>query len=220
MKKSKISDLRYFDELKEYTEEIETPRFLKNIQLSTEIIDSHFHLETYSMKSKTRGVLFLVNNISFSHLEFRKGADEDRVNLITLFRKFGFIVYYFENLSAHKFNDFVQILIKSDVLKTADCLVFGVLTHGDEENHAYFSDGGIIHVEDILFKFNNRDCPYLKDKPKIFLFPFCRGQYADVGIYVNYRKAETDSSEKQINAPKMTDMLICYGSVPGKKSFG
>lgn len=198
---------------------IETPGFLKNIQLSTGIINEHFPLETYSMKSRNRGVLFLVNNINFPNLKTRKGADQDRVNLITLFRKFGFIIYYFENLRAHKFNDFVKILIKSDVLKTADCLVFGVLTHGDEENSAYFSDEGIINVEDILFKFNNRDCPYLKDKPKIFLFPFCRGSEADLGINVSYRKAERDSIERQTNIPKMTDMLICYGSVPGKKSL-
>lgn len=168
------------------------------------------------MKSKNRGVLFLVNNIDFHTNTKRRGADRDRVNLITLFRAFGFIIYYYENLRTDTFNDLVKILVKSDVLKTADCLVFGVLTHGDEENYAVFSDEGRMHVEDILHKFNNRDCPHLKDKPKIFLFPFCRGSKSDLGVNINYRKAERDSMER-LTVPKMSDMLICYGSVPGKK---
>lgn len=170
------------------------------------------------MKSKNRGVLFLVNNIIFSTDSERKGADKDRVNLVTLFRAFGFIIYYYENLRTDTFNDLVKILVNSEVLKTADCLVFGILTHGDEQNYAVFSDGGRMDVEDILHKFNNRDCPSLKDKPKIFLFPFCRGISSDLGVNykLNYRKAERDSKER-LTVAKMSDMLICYGSVPGKK---
>lgn len=187
------------------------------METSLTIMDHHL-LHTYSMKSRNRGVLFLVNNIDFLTQKKRNGAESDRVNLVTLFRALNFIIYYYENLGSRKFNDFVNILIKSDVLLNADCLVFGILTHGDEENYAVFVDEARIHVEDILFRFNNRDCPSLRDKPKIFLFPFCRGTKSDLGVS-KFRTAERDSMEAQLSIPKMSDMLICYGSVPGKIFF-
>lgn len=211
----KKKDKRFTDELDEYKKNIETPEFLKNIKMSSKIMN-HYLLDTYSMKSKTRGVLFLINNIDFLTLSKRKGAESDRVNLVTLFRAFGFVIYYYENVRSNQFNELLNILIKSEVLKNADCLVFGILTHGDEENYAVFTDEGRIYVEDILFRFNNRDCPSLKDKPKIFLFPFCRGSKSDLGVSKNYRAAERDSSEQWI-VPKTADTLICYGSVPGTK---
>ena len=73
------------------------------IEPTFEVIKSdkfHGGLEdTYSMRSKQRGVFFLVNNIHFGdESDTRQGAHVDRDDLITLFRGMGFIVFYYEDL--------------------------------------------------------------------------------------------------------------------------
>lgn len=56
---------------------------------------------TYSMKSRNRGVLFLVNIINFKQKpkERRNGGDMDRDNLISLFRQMGFQIFYNEDIT-------------------------------------------------------------------------------------------------------------------------
>lgn len=157
-------------------------------------------VSTYPMKSKTRGVLFLVNIINFEASDKRRnGADADRDNLVALFRGMGFKIFYYENLKrdvsvrhthfkkrshvAHsQFNsqEFVKLvdqLVVSSHLRTTDCLVFGLLTHGERDYISFnveFSDLHKMDVEDILAKFSNKNCDRLMGKPKIFIFPFCR----------------------------------------------
>lgn len=55
----------------------------------------------YSMRSKNRGVLFLVNIIDIQNKpdKYRNGAMWDKIKLITLFREFGFKIFYYENLT-------------------------------------------------------------------------------------------------------------------------
>lgn len=79
---------------------------------------------TYSMKSKNRGVLFLVNIIEVNGQpkQYRNGAEIDKANLIKLFREFGFIVFYYENLTLQEFRHLVDELIKSNYLRKTDCL--------------------------------------------------------------------------------------------------
>jgi hypothetical protein len=56
-------------------------------------------LPVYSMRSKNRGVFFLVNIINFVKKSPRNGADVDRDNLITLFRGLGYTIFYYEDLT-------------------------------------------------------------------------------------------------------------------------
>lgn len=55
----------------------------------------------YPMKSKNRGVLFLVNIIEIQNQpdKYRNGAILDKQKLITLFRQFGFKIFYYENIT-------------------------------------------------------------------------------------------------------------------------
>lgn len=56
---------------------------------------------TYPMMSKNRGVLFFVNIIEIQHRadKYRHGAELDKMKLITLFREFGFKIFYYENVT-------------------------------------------------------------------------------------------------------------------------
>lgn len=77
------------------------------------------------------------------------------------------------------FQQFFSLLNKfvtSPFIRGIDCLVFGLLSHGDEHfgrTTVEFYDGSA-EVNDILSKFSNAECLKLVGKPKIFLFPFCR----------------------------------------------
>lgn len=56
-----------------------------------------------------------------------------------------------------------------------------VLSHG--ENGAIIcTNGEKIQIEDILTKFNNKEAPPLKGKPKFFIFQSCRGLNIDPGV--------------------------------------
>lgn len=61
---------------------------------------THKTLATYDMRSRHRGVFFLVNIINFHNKEPRNGASVDRDNLITLFRGMEFKIFYNEDITS------------------------------------------------------------------------------------------------------------------------
>lgn len=191
-------------ELKEYTQTLQS-RHNYTVQKSSKFhgFDSGSKVSTYSMRSTDRGVLFLVNIVHFDqHAKLRNGADADRDNLIALFREMGFKIFYYENLKrdvslltrrteskwifddffclTNSFQEFIKLvdqLVVSSHLRSTDCLIFGLLTHGEREYASFnveFSDLQKMDVEDILSKFSNSNCDRMVGKPKIFIFPFCR----------------------------------------------
>lgn len=88
-------------------------------------------IETYPMRSKHRGVLFLVNIIDFKEKDKRRnGAEADKHRLLDLFDQMGFKLFYYENINAEQFSGLIKQLSSSNNLRTTDCLVFGLLTHG------------------------------------------------------------------------------------------
>lgn len=68
-------------------------------------------VSTYEMKSRNRGVLFLVNIINFRNKgeRIRNGAHVDRDNLIELFRQMGFKVFYYEDIT-HRVSNWTLLL--------------------------------------------------------------------------------------------------------------
>lgn len=52
----------------------------------------------YPMNSKNRGIFIMINNVNFANNRYRNGALVDRDNLIHLFRKMKFKVFYYEDL--------------------------------------------------------------------------------------------------------------------------
>lgn len=220
-------------ELKEYKEDLENEDTAngneptKNIvTLATEIKThnkDNIPLETYNMTSNCRGVLFLVNIIEFQDFDRRRnGADVDKKNLISLFRQMGFQIFYYENLFREQFDLLLNQFSRSNFLRRPDCLVFALLTHGSMNGHsayAEFSDGGSYKVEDIIQFFSNTNCMFLIGKPKIFLFPFCRGNKPDRELNITViekREVQYDGYVPVTKRyPSFSDILICYATVPG-----
>lgn len=197
------------------------------------VIGSHSKLGTYNMKSRVRGVLFFVNIINFANnfKKRRNGAENDHANLVTLFRELGYIIFYYEDLTKLQFECLLKDLIESKYLKGVDSFVMCLQSHGDmkdvfgnsstsESGHTLveFTDGETLGIEAIIKSFSNHACESLANKPKVFFFPFCRGETSDTAKPLKMngerRRIETDGWLKA-EVPTFSDILICYATLPG-----
>uniref|UniRef100_A0A2M4AQU3 Putative caspase-1 n=1 Tax=Anopheles triannulatus TaxID=58253 RepID=A0A2M4AQU3_9DIPT len=179
---------------------------------------------SYSMKSRNRGVAFIVNVIDFVknvHPK-RNGADIDGRNLISIFQQLGFVVFYYENITKSDLDDLLVQLKESEYL-SCDCFAFYILSHGDHKkgsDYIFLHDNSILLVEDLLTEFNTVNCAKLIRKPKLFFISTCRGVQPDLGSYRLSSNTERDGMidpKKPLptNIATYCDMLVCYATVPG-----
>lgn len=170
------------------------------------------------MRSSKRGVFVFVNIINFkSGKGTRGGAESDRENLITLFRELNYAVYYYEDLVRDEFFNLINELKTSDILKGVDSFFMCVQTHGDilrGLTYMEFADGLTETTERVISSFSNVECKNLIGKPKVFFFPFCRGNESDLAKKHTF--VETDGMPNSV--PTYSDILVCYGTVPGFKT--
>ena len=54
------------------------------------------------------------------------------------------------------------------------CCLVTLMSHG-EKGFIKMEDGEKVSLEDIFEMFNNKNCPALQEKPKIFIIQACRG---------------------------------------------
>lgn len=187
-------------------------------------IQKHPSIETYPMETKdTRGVFFMVNMIDFLLEDRRDGAEEDSHSLLHLFKEMGFKLFSYTNLSHDGFFKILGELLKSEYTKNTECFVMALMTHGNMEEYVEriaFSDGSIVKVKDIEDYFCNHVCPNLVNKPKIFLFPFCRGDISERGVPNS--KIQTDHisyrGNRANNISMLSDLIVCYATSQGFKS--
>ncbi|XP_054735283.1 caspase Dronc-like [Anastrepha obliqua] len=177
-------------------------------------------IDTYKMESKeNRGVLFIANFIN-TQTGYRNGAINDSYALIYVFKQLGFKIFVTTDSSQKEFFDLLEQLLKSDYTRKTECFILALMSHGElnskDKERIEFSDGSVIKVEEIRDRFSNKRCPNLVGKPKVLIFPFCRGYTSDSGVQ---GKLETDSiSSKDNLIPTMSDILICYATNPGSES--
>lgn len=91
-----------------FTKEVRPTKLAINVTKSKKY-HTHKTLATYDMKSRHRGVFFLVNIINFHKQDPRNGADVDRDNLITLFRGMEFQIFYNEDITSVVSNSYLSI---------------------------------------------------------------------------------------------------------------
>ncbi|XP_067613784.1 caspase Dronc [Eurosta solidaginis] len=180
---------------------------------------------TYKMQSKdNRGVLFIANFIN-TQTGYRNGAINDSYALIYVFKQLGFKIFVTTDSSQKEFFDLLEDLLHSEYTRKTECFILALMSHGElngkDKEIVEFSDGSVAEVEDIRERFSNEKCPNLKQKPKVLIFPFCRGYTSDSGVQ---GELETDSinytsmTNKDNLVATMSDLLICYATSPGLKS--
>ncbi|XP_055308506.1 caspase Dronc-like isoform X3 [Sitodiplosis mosellana] len=191
--------------------------------------DYNGKIKIYSMNSQNRGIFCFVNINNFQRKKEKKreGGNIDRDKLVTLFREMGFVCYYYEDMSKDEFIEMLKKLsVRSDLPKY-DCLVLSVSSHGNGDRNGNttieFSDGAMVYVNEIITYFSNVSCPHLLGKPKIFIFPSCRGPRTDRAL----EPMECDNCDSKpqeidtITDPQQTfsHMKICFSTVAGYSSF-
>ncbi|KAH9377304.1 hypothetical protein HPB48_000651 [Haemaphysalis longicornis] len=117
--------------------------------------------------------------------------------------------------------------------KAADCLVVVLMSHGGKDTIRgsdneplpqqciYGSDDEPVALESICELFNNKNCPSLQGKPKLFFIQACRGRNQDAGTAKYVPPDRTDDAAVQTNSdsvpiqkvPTVTDTCFCYASV-------
>jgi len=136
---------------------------------------------TYRMTSQTRGLALIIDNEDFETLPSRRGSSVDTDCLAKLYQQLGFFVVIKKNLRKLSFEFELFEFATDNIHHKMDMAVICILSHG-ENGYIICTDGQKISVEDILYKFNNRQAAPLKGKPKYFLFQACRGLKIDPGV--------------------------------------
>lgn len=180
-----------------------------------------------------RGVLFMVNIIDFPDPERRRnGADVDSNSLIHLFRLMGFIVFAYDNMNQQQFFEVLRQVTSSQYARNTECFVMVLMTHGNrvkEIDKVEFRDGSVADTHVIKSHFQANISPYLVDKPKVLIFPSCRGEQEDKGQPNNQYDSMGPSSvqllpqEREVDTegmsgvkvPTLSDTLVCHANTPG-----
>ncbi|XP_017040489.1 caspase Dronc [Drosophila ficusphila] len=191
---------------------------------------------TYKMQSRhNRGVLLMVNIIDFRDPKRkRNGAEVDSNSLIHLFREMGFTIFAYGNMDQQQFFKILDQVTSSTYVQNTECFVMVLMTHGnrvEEIDKVEFSDGSVVDMHRIKSHFQAHISPYLVHKPKVLIFPFCRGEHPDMGQPKGHYDAtepvlplpkqlepqiETEGmSSVYTNVPTLADTLICYANTPG-----
>jgi len=182
-----------------------------------------------------RGVLLMVNIMDFPDPKRkRNGAEVDSNSLIHLFRELGFTIFAYGNMNQHQFFDILRQVTSSSYVQNTECFVMVLMTHGNrvqEIDKVEFCDGSVVDMQKIKNHFQANISPLLVHKPKVLIFPFCRGDHHDLGqpkgqydpmepLYTLQQEEEPEvetegMSSAYTNVPTLADTLVCYANTPG-----
>ena len=194
---------------------------------------------TYRMTSQTRGLALIIDNEDFETLPSRRGSSVDTDCLAKLYQQLGFFVVIKKNLRKLSFEFELFEFATDNIHHKMDMAVVCILSHG-ENGHIICTDGQKISVEDILWKFNNRQAAPLKGKPKYFLFQACRGLKIDPGVetdgpsdtveggqylasqatsdYLNHYSA-SHSHTQLSRDPSFEDIFVSFATIPAYVAY-
>ena len=133
--------------------------------------------EVYKMTARKRGYCVIINNLDFDgRLKYRHGSKEEGEMLERLFQQLGFEVVQIYDAKRDQMIDTFEEYSKIGDQWMCDAFIGIVLTHGDVDNLVHGSDGMVVEVAQLIDFFNNRRCPALIHKPKMFFIQACRGR--------------------------------------------
>lgn len=134
----------------------------------------------YKTSSKNKARVLVINNIKFvDEKEHRLGAELDEKNMVALFKQMGMKVVTYRDKKKSEMEKIITGYRKDSSLKQVDINIVVIMSHGTgAERHDSTEVVGIDHqllpTTWILQEFDNENCPYLCNKPKIFIFQCCR----------------------------------------------
>uniref|UniRef100_A0A2K6SR65 Caspase-1 n=1 Tax=Saimiri boliviensis boliviensis TaxID=39432 RepID=A0A2K6SR65_SAIBB len=134
---------------------------------------------TMNGSSRTRLALIICNE-EFDSLPRRTGADVDIIGMEMLLKNLGYSVDVRKNLIASEMTTELEAFAHRPEHKTSDSTFLVFMSHGIREGICgkKYSEQvpDILQVNEIFRNLNTRNCPSLKDKPKVIIIQACRGE--------------------------------------------
>ncbi|XP_076985856.1 caspase-14-like [Tamandua tetradactyla] len=93
------------------------------------------------------------------------------------------------------------------------CCLVTLMSHG-EKGFIKMNDGEKVSLEFIFEMFNNKNCPALQEKPKIFIIQACRGERRDCGVETDDEPMDSDDISEKRRLPTFSDYFIIYPTQP------
>lgn len=125
--------------------------------------------KSYLMNNSPRGYCVLLNNY------YTFGTYKEMQRFRNIFFQLHFNVIMLKNLSANEIICELSKLIVSEQIKSHDAFVFLSISHGNADHEILGFDKTRIKIDGLTSMFNNKNCPSLAKKPKLFIFNCCRG---------------------------------------------
>ncbi|XP_059148371.1 uncharacterized protein LOC131935747 [Physella acuta] len=144
--------------------------------------------DVYDFSHPRRGIAVIINNEKFQTEKDRDGSEVDARALQVTCEELGFDVRVYVNKTAKQMMTLLWEVSRLPDHAHADCFLCAVLSHGDEtwtgptrKDMIYGTDGEGLATDQILELFNDKWCPALRDKPRLFFLQACRGDKEDDG---------------------------------------
>ncbi|CAG2174085.1 unnamed protein product [Oppiella nova] len=175
--------------------------------------------DVYPMSARCRGYCVIIDNQLFQSGSlrqiFRKGSRADAYRLSHVFRELHFRVRHLMNKTAEEMMDLLEALRDDNELYSHNALVVIILSHGNESG-VEGTDRIAVPIEAILEMFNNKNCPKLVDKPKMFFISACRGTTIDPGLKsLGATLSEPAVPDVPRSIPEWSDMFVYFSTVEG-----
>ncbi|XP_009185448.2 caspase-1-like isoform X1 [Papio anubis] len=129
--------------------------------------------------SRTRLALIICNE-EFDSLSKRTGAEVDIIGMTTLLQNLGYKVDVKKNLTASEMTTELEAFAHRQEHETSDSTFLVFMSHGIREGICgkKYSEQvpDVLQLNAIFEMLNTRNCPNLKDKPKVIIIQACRGE--------------------------------------------
>ncbi|ESN92712.1 hypothetical protein HELRODRAFT_96017 [Helobdella robusta] len=183
-------------------------------------ICENLKLEEYNFKSYSIiGKCIIINNEHFHEKtgqSNREGTEIDARNADNAFRRLGFEVTLYNDLSWYEMRNAIQEAAGDDYGNYA-CLVVVILSHG-REGKVYATDGTLQIDSEVVDKFKGENCQSLAGKPKLFFIQACRGSKFDHGVEMRDYVDGVSVNEVRIISSE-ADIMIAHSSTAGFYSW-
>ncbi|XP_046541881.1 caspase-1-like isoform X1 [Equus quagga] len=127
---------------------------------------------------RTRLALIICNT-DFDHFPRRNGFNHDIIGMKGLLEDLDYSVHVEENLTARAMELVLRTFATRPERESSDSTFLVLMSHGilDRICGTMHSDEkpDVLSYDTIFQIFNNRNCSYLKDKPKVIIIQACRG---------------------------------------------
>ncbi|KAM7062972.1 caspase-14-like [Molossus nigricans] len=97
----------------------------------------------------------------------------------------------------------------NEIKDEISCCLVTLMSHG-EKGCIKIKDDDRVSLEDIFEMFNNKNCPALHGKPKIFIIQACRGERRDSGVETDDEPMDSDNVSETKRLPTFSDYFIIY----------